>query len=184
VDGHEGTTQKVFSERSSVQIELRRALNAVSMKKEDDPAILFEPISATENKYDSVNYQIPKEDRIATVLEKAPKEYGTVLTVEQRSKGNNLNSEDLHDDKSQLWRTLYQNETVAGGGDEIWLASADSNITCYRCKKTGHKAFSVQAGPRVVVAVQAMPVNIVIAREMERSFKASAIYVASNATRK
>jgi hypothetical protein len=75
------------------------------------------------------------------VLEKAPKEYGTVLTVEQRSKGNNLNFEDPHDAMSKLWRTLYQDETDAGGGDEIGLANADSNITCYRCKKTGHKAF-------------------------------------------
>jgi hypothetical protein len=36
----------------------------------------------------------------------------------------------------------------------------------------------------VVVATQAIPINIVIARETERSFKASAIYVASKATRK
>jgi hypothetical protein len=63
-------------------------------------------ISAIENKFNTVNYQIPKEDRIATVLEKAPGEYGTVLTVEQRSKGNNLVLEDLYDAMAQLWRTL------------------------------------------------------------------------------
>jgi hypothetical protein len=51
------------------------------MKKEDYPALLFEQTSAVENKFNMVNCQIPKEDRIATVLEKAPKEYGTVLTV-------------------------------------------------------------------------------------------------------
>jgi hypothetical protein len=60
---------------------MRRALNAVTMKKAGDPAVLFERISAIENKFNIVSYQIPKEGRIATVLEKAPKEYGTVLTV-------------------------------------------------------------------------------------------------------
>jgi hypothetical protein len=58
-----------------------------------------------------VNHQIPKEDRIATVLEKAPKEYGTVLTVEQRSKGSKLVLEDLYDAMSQLRRTLYRDDT-------------------------------------------------------------------------
>jgi hypothetical protein len=133
--------RKYFPKDLVSKIELRRALNAVSIKEEDDPAILFEQINAIENKYNIINFEIPKEDRIATVLEKAPKEYGTALTVEQRSKGNNLNLEDLHEAMSQLWRTLYQNETDAGGGDEIGLTSADSNITFYRCKKTGHKAF-------------------------------------------
>jgi hypothetical protein len=76
---------KYFPKDLVSKIELRRALNGVSMKKEDDPALLFEQISAIENKFNTVNYQIPKEDRIATVLEKDPREYGTVLTVEQRS---------------------------------------------------------------------------------------------------
>jgi hypothetical protein len=43
------------------------------MKKEDDPALLLEQTRAIENKFNTVNYQIPKEDRRATVLEKAPK---------------------------------------------------------------------------------------------------------------
>jgi hypothetical protein len=93
---------KYFPKDLVPKIEIRRALNCVSMKKEDDPALLFEQISAIENKFNTVNYQIPKEDRIATVLEKDPREYGTVLTVEQRSKGNNLTLEDLCDAMSQL----------------------------------------------------------------------------------
>jgi hypothetical protein len=93
---------KYFPKDLVPKIEIRRALNGVSMKKEDDPALLFEQISAIENKFNTVNYQIPKEDRIATVLEKDPREYGTVLTVEQRSKGNNLTLEDLCDAMSQL----------------------------------------------------------------------------------
>jgi hypothetical protein len=66
LDGHEGATPKVFPKDLVSKIELWRALNAVSMKKEDDPAIQFEQIIAIENKYKLVNYQIPKEDRITT----------------------------------------------------------------------------------------------------------------------
>jgi hypothetical protein len=66
--------KKYFPKDLVSKIELRRALNAVSMKKD----VLFEQISAVENKFNTVNYQIPKEDRISTALEKAPKEYGTV----------------------------------------------------------------------------------------------------------
>jgi hypothetical protein len=95
-----------------------------------------------------VNHQIPKEDRIATVLEKAPKEYGTVLTVEQRSKGSKLVLEDLYDAMSQLRRTLYRDDTETGEGEEIGLASTDSHVTCYRCKKRGHKAYQCPDKPK------------------------------------
>ena len=42
--------KKNFPKDLVSKIELRRELNAVSMKKEDDPAFLFEQISAIENK--------------------------------------------------------------------------------------------------------------------------------------
>ena len=56
------------------KIELRRALNSVIMKKEEDPANLFEAISGIKNKYNTVIYQLPEEDNISTVLENAPAE--------------------------------------------------------------------------------------------------------------
>jgi hypothetical protein len=122
---------KYFPKVLVSKIELRRALNGVSMRKEDDPALLFEQTSAIVNKFNTVNCQIPKEDRIATILEKATKEYGPVLTVEQRSKGNNLELEDLHDAMCQLWRTLYRDDTEAGEGAEIGLTSTESQLTCF-----------------------------------------------------
>ena len=39
------------------KIELRRSLNAVSMKKEEDPASLFEAIYGINNKYTTASYQ-------------------------------------------------------------------------------------------------------------------------------
>ena len=41
------------------KIELCRALDAVIMKKEEDPANLFKAISDIENKYNMATYQLP-----------------------------------------------------------------------------------------------------------------------------
>ena len=84
------------------KIELRRALNAVSTKKEEDLANLFEAISVTENKYNMAKYKLPEEEKIATVLHKAPSEYSMLLTRKQRVKGYALNIEDSQEVMSQL----------------------------------------------------------------------------------
>eukprot|EP00957_Ditylum_brightwellii_P184573 14057643-Ditylum_brightwellii.AAC.1 len=76
---------------------------------------------------------------IATVLEKAPKEYGTVLTVEQRTQGGGLTLAHLQEAMTQLWRTLYGGENENDDKNEMGLAIAD--ITCYRCGKKGHKGY-------------------------------------------
>ena len=123
------------------KIELRRALNAISMKKEEDPANLFEAISGIENKYNTSTFQLPEEEKIATILENAPAEYSTVLTCEQRSKGTSLKIEDLQEAMNQLYRTMYGNKGTAGTDTEIGLSNTDGGkIICYRCKKEGHKA--------------------------------------------
>ena len=43
------------------KIYLSRTLNDVSMKKEEDPANLFEAISGIENKYNMATYQFTEE---------------------------------------------------------------------------------------------------------------------------
>eukprot|EP00957_Ditylum_brightwellii_P066161 5020720-Ditylum_brightwellii.AAC.1 len=65
------------------KIKLRRALNSVFMKKKDDQGILFEQISRLQNRYNTASFQVSMEEQIATVLDKAPTEYSTVLTCEQ-----------------------------------------------------------------------------------------------------
>ena len=42
------------------KIELRRALIKMTMKKDDNPATLFEQISALENRYNTENYKVWK----------------------------------------------------------------------------------------------------------------------------
>jgi hypothetical protein len=51
------------------RVELRTMLNAVTMKvNEADPSVLFEPVSAIQNGYDTVNHKIDKEELIAVVM--------------------------------------------------------------------------------------------------------------------
>ena len=69
------------------KIELRRSLNSVSMKKEEDPTNVFEAKIGINNKYNTATYKFPEEKNIATVLENAPAEYSTVLTNKQHVKG-------------------------------------------------------------------------------------------------
>eukprot|EP00957_Ditylum_brightwellii_P168767 12846279-Ditylum_brightwellii.AAC.1 len=121
------------------KIELRRHLNGISMKKEEDPSKLFEKIAALQNRYNTASYQIPMDEMIATVLEKAPKEYGTVLTVEQRTKGASLTMADLQEAMTQLFRTTHSSEVETEDKDEMGLSMTDDR--CYQCRKKGHKGY-------------------------------------------
>eukprot|EP00957_Ditylum_brightwellii_P174315 13271333-Ditylum_brightwellii.AAC.1 len=76
---------------------------------------------------------------IATVLEKVPKEYGTVLTIKQWMKGSDLTMADLQEAMMQLFRTTHGVETENEDKNKMGLAMAD--IKCYRCGKKGHKGY-------------------------------------------
>ena len=102
------------------KVELRREVNKVSMKKEEDPANLFEALSAIENKYNTAVFQIQSDELIATVLEKAPREYMSVLTTEQRVQGTRLTMNHLEEAMTQLYRSLYGSGSEEKG-DEIGL---------------------------------------------------------------
>src|SRR5688572_13258889 len=119
-------------------VEMRQALNGVTMKLEDNPASLFETLSGIKNRYQSASVKVTEEELIATVLEKAPWEYSTVLTCEQRVKGVSLALSDLCDAMNQLWRTM--NSGNEESGKEVSLMSKDG-VTCCKCGKKGHKAF-------------------------------------------
>eukprot|EP00957_Ditylum_brightwellii_P090737 6910518-Ditylum_brightwellii.AAC.1 len=121
------------------KIELRRNLNSILMKKDEDPVKLFEKIAALQNRFNTALYQIPLDKMIAMVLEKAPKEYGTVLTVKQRTKGSNLTMADLQEAMTQLFRTTHGVEDETEDKNKMGMAMAD--IKYYRCGKKGHKGY-------------------------------------------
>jgi hypothetical protein len=60
--------------------EARRRLNDVSMKKYDDPAVLFEQLAEIEVAYACTTIKITEQDCIGVVFETAAEKYHSVLT--------------------------------------------------------------------------------------------------------
>jgi hypothetical protein len=88
------------------RVELRQKLNKVSMKKGDDPAVIFEQISSIRNQFNNALITIDNDNLIAVVLDAATVEYQSVLTSEQRNKGANLTIGYLESAMTQQWRQV------------------------------------------------------------------------------
>ena len=72
-------------------------LNNVTMKKNDDPSVLFEKISEIQNRYNTVTHKLDEEDLIATVIAVSPAEYKSLLMGEQRQMGDLLTLENIEE---------------------------------------------------------------------------------------
>ena len=105
-------------------IEMHQALAAVSMSNKDDPARMFKALSNIQNQYTTPNFQVSKEGLIATVLDKAPKKYGTVLTCVMRVQGAPLSLSYLQKAMNQVWHTLFMWQETEG--KEMLLTTQDT----------------------------------------------------------
>jgi hypothetical protein len=129
---------KYMPQDTMTPVELRQELNKIKMKKNEDPAALFEHISSVTNRYNTSTSTIQEEDMIAVILDAAPAEYQTVLTSEQRVKGTALKQADLEEAMNQHWRQIKKRGGEAKNKEDSELTLA--SITCYACHETGHKA--------------------------------------------
>jgi hypothetical protein len=105
--------QKFKPKDMMTQVELHQELNTIKMKKQQEPAVLFEQISAVEKCYNMVAIKVSKENLIAVILDAASAEYQAVLTSEQRAKGDKLQHSDLKDAMSQHWHHLNKSKGAA-----------------------------------------------------------------------
>ena len=112
---------------------MRQRLNAVSMKQEDDPAVLFEQIAAIENRYNTVTQKLLEEDAIGVVMSAAHKDYMSVITSEQRLKKDALTLTDLEEVMSQQWRQTKGRDD--GHNNEIALTAFEG--VCITAIKQG-----------------------------------------------
>jgi hypothetical protein len=80
-----GLFKKYQPQDTVTRVELHQMLNKVSMKKDADPAMLFEQLASIENQYNTATNKIMEEDLVAIILDTAPMEYQAVLTSEQRA---------------------------------------------------------------------------------------------------
>jgi len=124
---------------------MRQMLNKVTMKKEQGASTLFEQLSAIQNHYNTATRQINEEDLIAVVLDAAPDEYKSILTSEQRLKGNRLKLGDLEEVMNQHWQQTVNGHqgSANGSGKEVALSAFAG--TCFNCNKKGHKASDCRA---------------------------------------
>jgi hypothetical protein len=124
-------------------VELRMALNKVSMKKNQDPATLFEQLKAIENKYTAESAQLDESEVIATILSAAPVEYQPVLTTVQLLKGDKVTVDDLEKAMTNMWRQRQAKkgkEKDEDEDDDAEIALGAIAKFCFKCKKKGHKA--------------------------------------------
>eukprot|EP00957_Ditylum_brightwellii_P058357 4424964-Ditylum_brightwellii.AAC.1 len=123
------------------KIELRRALNSVLMKRKDNPVVLFDQISRLQNRYNTATFQVSMEEQIAMVLDKAPMKYSTVLTCEQRTRGQLLTINNLQSAMTQLYCTMYKEKKVDNEEPEVSFSSMNNGIKRYNCSEKGHNAY-------------------------------------------
>ena len=121
------------------QVELRQMLNKVSMKKEQDPASIFEQLSSIKNRYNTKKSTIDEADLIAVVLDAAPKEYQAVLTNGQLCLTDALTLENLSVAMNAHWRNINKSITQKSDGETEIVLSAFGGV-CFVCNKRGHKA--------------------------------------------
>jgi hypothetical protein len=115
--------------------EARRRLNDVSMKKYDDPAILFEQLAEIEVAYAGTTIKITEQDYIGVVFATAAEKYNSVLTSEQRTKGADLTMDDLEDAMNQLWRQGGGSQKKHTGHDGGEMVLSAFGGTCYNCQE-------------------------------------------------
>jgi hypothetical protein len=77
------------------RVEFRIMLNGVSMKDAEDPSIIFEQVIAIQDRYDTDTHHIEEEELIAVDMGAAPEKYLSVITCEQRVKGDQMSLHDL-----------------------------------------------------------------------------------------
>jgi hypothetical protein len=120
--------------------EARRRLNDVSMKKYDDPAILFEQLAEIEVAYAGTTIKFTEQDCIGVVFATAAEKYHSVLTSEQRTRGAGLTMDDIEDAMNQLWRQGGGSQKKHTGNDGGEMVVSAFGGTCYNFQEKGHRA--------------------------------------------
>jgi hypothetical protein len=108
------------------------------MKKNEDPAKLFEHLSQIENRFTGI--KIDQADLIAVVLNVAPRDYQSILAMETRNKGVGIKLADLEAVMNQYWQQLSPSDHREQAADDTELSLGAFQGTCFNCHKVGHRA--------------------------------------------
>ena len=125
-------------------VQCKKALSKIQMKKDEDPCMLFQQIAQVENQFWHMATPLDCLDKIAVVINKAPKEYQLTITAEQHLHGASVIIDNFEEAMDALYHNLYRKDQGVGskqGNDndksELALSAFDGN--CFKCRKKGHK---------------------------------------------
>jgi hypothetical protein len=125
------------------KVELRRKLNAVYMKDNENPSVLFEKIASIKNAFAMNGHNIQEDELLATVMEKAPKSYSGILATETRIQANALTLQNLEDAMDAEFRIRYsgnESDTKNKGTELSLMVNDNFKGKCYKCGEVGHRA--------------------------------------------
>ena len=135
----EGLFRKYRPQDTITKVELRQELNKVTMKKNQNPSVLFEQIASIKNRFQQGKNKIAEEDLIAVVLAAAPEAYQSLLTSLQITYGNQITIELIEEVMHKLWRQLNgPKKTNDEESNEMSLSTFAG--VCFTCKEKGHRA--------------------------------------------
>ena len=119
------------------RVETRRKMNEVIMKNDDDRKVIFEQISTRRNHCTGSGVVVEDEDLMASVMEKAPERYASVLAVEERVSGDMLTLTHLEQAMRSQYRIVKERKDKTNH-KELSLTGFDGK--CYKCNKVDHRA--------------------------------------------
>ena len=133
--------KKFCPDDQSTVVCLRQELNAVKMKKLDNPIKLFNEIDRIRNSYRSLTVTMVSEaELVGVVMTAAPQRYQDAMMLEQAmhnkavvlsSQGEPYSVEDCEATMTHMWRMAHV-QSVDMASEEVAL------LTCYNCNKEGH----------------------------------------------
>jgi hypothetical protein len=149
-----------------VAVELRRKLNKLKWDDAKEPSEFFEKIASIEifsNKL--TTDRITESELCSQVFCAAPKRHMAALQLVKNDKGANLTVDDLEEKMAEAWRLEHiadddsddssdEDSDEEKEGTEKVLTTQDQGQgngkkfegICYKCGKTGHKAFQCHGG--------------------------------------
>ena len=121
------------------QLDIKKMMDALNMKDDDDPSVLFEQIAEVQNRALTANMTISTKEEVAMVIKAAPPKYHAVITAEVRAKGVSVTGDDLEDVMTQFYRQITTTSSETRGiGTEVSLTTFSGK--CHKCGEVGHKA--------------------------------------------
>ena len=120
-------------------VERTKKMNAIKLKKGDDPEELFELIKSMENQFSDLPQKLTENKKIAAIFKKTLDNYGIILANTARDKVTGITFDNLEKSMKMQWRIVSgsKNSNAVQGKE---FALAGFNGKCYKCGQVSHRA--------------------------------------------